>query len=145
MQSRRKSRSFKQRQSLWIAEKFQQDHIDELKQLLKDNPHKYINLYAVEIQPDVLKRIEHLNTVKKLNLWNELDTINEIKGKLKVVDCYLQIPKTHIGRAHIGKENYDLESDYGIKKYLMGRFLERMPYYLNIHYSKKHSKDNKQL
>lgn len=130
---------------LWIAVRFQQEHIDEIKQLLRNNPHKYINFYAVEIQPEVLNQIDSLNNCYELEKWNKLDTINEIYEKLRVIDFHLQMPETHIGRAYIRENNYDFDSDYGIKKYLMERFCEKIPYYLNFHYSKKDLKDNKQL
>ncbi|QDP41980.1 hypothetical protein [Radiobacillus deserti] len=130
---------------LWIAEKFQQKHIDGIKQLLQDSPHKYINFYAIELQPDVKKRIASLNTCYPLDIWDKLDSINEIEEKLKVVDDYLWMPDTHLGRTYVGGNSFDFESDYDIKKYLMETFCRKVPNFLSFHYSKKDLKYSKQL
>ncbi|EFV71673.1 hypothetical protein HMPREF1012_02312 [Bacillus sp. BT1B_CT2] len=130
---------------LWVAEKFQQEHIDGIIKLLQDNPHKYINFYAIEIQPEVKKRIEDLNTCYFLDVWDAMDSINEIEEKFKVVDHHIQMPKTHIGRALIVENPYDFENDYDIKRYLLEKFCQRMPYFFNFHSSKKNLQGNKQL
>jgi len=130
---------------LWIAKEFKKDHIDEIIELLRNNPHKYINFYAIEIQPKVLNCIKYLNNCYELDIWDELDIINKIEEKVKVIAYHLQMPETHIGRAYIEENHNDFESDYSIMKYMMRKICEGIPYYPNAHYSKKILQDNKQI
>lgn len=130
---------------IWTASKFHQNHIDEVKQLLRDNPQKYINFYAVEINPQVLKQIQSLNNLYELDVWGNLDTINNIAEKFKVVDSHLQMPKTHIGKAYTGEYQYDFTRDDDIKEYMIEQLREQIPYFLNFHNGKKHSENDKIL
>jgi hypothetical protein len=123
---------------IWIAARFQQKHIEEIKRILRDNPQKYINFYAVEIQEEVLNRIEYLNTLYELDVWDNLDTINEIEEKVKLVDCHLQMPKTHIGKVYIGEERYDFKRDDDVKEFLAVQLCKKNPRFLNLHANKKH-------
>ncbi|WP_246516984.1 hypothetical protein [Lederbergia ruris] len=114
--------------------------------MLLKNRHKYINFYAIEIQPEVKKRIEELNnTCYFLDVWDAIDSINEIAVKFKVKDKEIRMPETHIGRALIVENPYNFENDYDIKRYLLEKFCQRMPYFYNFHSSKKNLQGNKQL
>ncbi|MFD1606537.1 hypothetical protein [Oceanobacillus luteolus] len=130
---------------IWIASRFKQNHIDEVKRILRENPQKYINFYAVEIQDEVLHRIEYLNNLYELVVWDSLDSINEIDRILKLVDCHLQMPITHIGKAHIGERWYDFDRDDDIKEYVSVQLCEKIPYYLNLHTQKKHLMNDRTL
>lgn len=123
---------------IWVATKFQKEHIEEVKKLLRENPQKYINFYAAETQQGVLKRIEYLNTLYELDVWPKLDIINEVKDKFILVERYIQMPKSHIGKAYIGEYQYDFSRDDDIKKYLAEQLCENIPYFLNFHIKKKH-------
>lgn len=130
---------------IWISARFQQKHIDEIKRILRDNPQKYINFYALETQKEVLDRIEYLNTLYELDVWDNLDIINEVEEKLKLVDCHLQMPKTHIGKAYIGEQKYDFKRDDDIKEFFSVRLCEKLPFFLNFHANKKHLMNDKIL
>ncbi|MGI2851606.1 helix-turn-helix domain-containing protein [Bacillus cytotoxicus] len=123
---------------IWIAAKFQKSHIDEVKQLLRDNPQKYINFYAVEINEEVLNNIDYLNTIYELDVWNNLDIINKIEEKVRLVDCHIQMPQTHMGKAYVGDYEYDFKRDDDIKEFLSVQLCEKLPFFLNFHTQKKH-------
>lgn len=130
---------------IWTATKFNQDHIDEIKQILRKNPQKYINFYFVEIDPEVLHRLNYLNSLYELDVWDNLHILNEIEGKFKIVDYHCQMPKTHIGKAYIGEYQYDFTRDDDIKEYMIEQLREKIPYFLNFHNGKKHSENDKLL
>jgi hypothetical protein len=123
---------------IWIAPKFQKEHIEEVKKLLRENPQKYINFYAAETQQGVLKRVEYLNTLYELDVWQKLDIINEVNHKFNLVDRYIRMPKSHIGKAYIGEYQYDFSRDDDIKEYLAEQLCKNIPCFLNFHIQKKH-------
>lgn len=128
---------------IWISRKFQRKHIEEVKHFLLSKPHKYINFYAIEISESVLKLIdEELHSLNILDIWEKLDWINEIGDVLKLVDCHLQMPKTHIGRVYVGDYNYDFKYDIEVKEYLAEQLCEKIPYFPNTHTNKKHQQFN---
>lgn len=130
---------------VWTATKFHQEHIDEVKQYLRENQQKYINFYAVEIQPAVLERIHLLNSMYELEVWNNLKIINDVELKLVLVDKQEQMPPNHIGKAYTSDYVYDFSREDDIKEYMIEQFRESIPYYLNFHNSKKHSRYDKIL
>ena len=130
---------------IWIASKFQKKHIDEIKCLISENPQKYINFYAVEVQQEVLKRIEYLNTLYELEVWNNLSIINEVDEKVKLLDCHIQMPQTHMGKVSTRENVYDFKIDYDTKEFLAAKLCEKLPQLLNVHTDKKHSLYNKFL
>lgn len=130
---------------IWTATKFHQDHTDEIKRLLRNNPQKYINFYAVEINQEVLNRIDYLNSLYELDAWDNLDMLNGIEEKFKIVDYYCQMPKTHIGKAYIGEYRYDFTRVDDIKEYMLEQLREKIPYFLNFHNGKKHSENDRIL
>lgn len=129
---------------IWIASKFRKSSfIEEIKELLRNCPRKYINFFAVEIDPEVIERIKLLNSQYELDVLENLELIHEIKQPLKLVDSHFQMPPTHIGKAYIGEAQYDFNREDDVKEYFLDRLCERMPYYLNFHSSKKHSQNSK--
>ena len=130
---------------IWTAAKFRQDHIDEVKQLLRQNPQKYINFYAAEIHPEVIRQINDLNTLYELDIWENLHFINEVDEKFKVIDSHVQMPATHIGNAFLGEPANPFIRDDDIKEYLLNELRNKIPYFLNFHSEKKHLEFDKIL
>ncbi|MCM3570488.1 MULTISPECIES: hypothetical protein [Bacillaceae] len=129
---------------IWIASKFRKNSfIEEIKELLRNSPRKYINFFAVEVDPEVIERIKLLNRQYELDVLKNLDIIHQIKQPLKLVDYYFQMPPTHIGKAYIGEAQYDFDREDDVKDYMLDQLCELMPYYLNFHSSKKHSQNSK--
>lgn len=129
---------------IWVASKFRKSSfIEEIKELLRNCPRKYINFFAVEIDPEVIERIKILNSQYELDVLKNLEFIHQIKQPLELVDSYFQMPPTHIGKAYIGEAQYDFNREDEIKDYMLDQLCEKMPYYLNFHSSKKHSQNSK--
>ena len=129
---------------VWIASGFRKKHfIEEIKELLRNSPRKYINFYAVEIHPEVIEHLKMLNEQYELDVLANLKVIHEVKQPLKLVDYYFQMPPTHIGKAYIGEYHYDFNREDDMKAYLLDKLCERMPYFLNFHNSKKHLENSK--
>lgn len=130
---------------VWTATKFRQEHIAEIKNFLRDNPQKYINFYAVEINPTVLEHIQQLNSMYELDVWKNLNILNTVEPTLILVDKHEQMPPNHIGKAFIGKNDYDFSREDDIKEYMIERLRNQIPYFMNFHNSKKHSRYDKIL
>ncbi|MEK4801047.1 hypothetical protein MHI02_05740 [Oceanobacillus sp. FSL K6-0118] len=124
---------------IWIASRFRKNSLTkEIKELLQNSPRKYINFFALEINPDVIELTNLLNSKFELDVLENLELIQKIEQPLKLVDCYFQMPLTHIGKAFIGEMQYDLNREDELKEYMLEQLCKRMPYYLNFHSSKKH-------
>lgn len=130
---------------VWTATKFRQEHIEEVKGFLREHPQKYINFYAVEINPAVIEHIQHLNSIYELDVWGNLSILNTVEPKLLLVDKHEQMPPNHIGKAIIGENHFDFSREDDIKEYMIERLREQIPYFLNFHNSKKHSRYDKIL
>jgi len=129
---------------IWIASKFRKrSFIEDIKELLRNSPRKYINFFAVEIDSEVIEHIKLLNKQYELDVLGNLELIHQIKQPLKLVDYYFQMPPSHIGKAYIGEAQYDFNREDDVKDYMLDQLCERMPYYLNFHSSKKHSQNSK--
>ncbi|WP_368901906.1 hypothetical protein [Oceanobacillus oncorhynchi] len=129
---------------IWIASKFRKStYLEEVKEMLQNNPRKYINFFAIEIDPSVIQSVKQLDKQYELEVFTNLNIINDIPNPLNLVDYYLQMPPTHIGQAFIGEQQYDFARDDDIKDYFLDKLLERMPYFLNFHSTKKSSLNSK--
>lgn len=129
---------------IWIASRFRKKSlIKEIKELLMNSPRKYINFFALEINPGVIELTNLLNGKFELDVLEHLEIIQKIEQPLKLVDCYFQMPPTHIGKAFIGEIQYDLNREDDLKEYMLEQLCKRMPYYFNFHSSKKHSKHSR--
>lgn len=127
---------------IWIASRFRKvQYLKEIKNYLKSNPGKYINFYAVEINPEVLECLIWSNKQYELDVLNNLEEINKINKPLKIVDFYNQMPTHHIGNAYTGDVEYDFNREDDIKAYFLDKLCEQIPYYLNLHSTKKHAKN----
>lgn len=124
---------------IWTAPKFKQEHIDEVKKIIQQNPQKYINFYAVEIHPRVIEYIHELNNMYELEVWDNLGIINNVDEKFTIRESYIQMPKTHIGKAMLIEPVYDFEREDDVKDYMIKQFRHCIPYFLNFHSEKKHS------
>ena len=124
---------------IWTATKFHQEHINEIKQILRDNPQKYINFYFAEIHPEVLNRLDYLNSLYELDVWDNLNILNDVENQLSLVDKHEQMPPNHFGKAFVGECHYDFTREDDIKEYMVEQLRERIPYFLNFHGGKKHS------
>lgn len=125
---------------VWIALGFQKDHLHAMKSYLRANPQKYINIYALELHPEALQQIEKLNSIYKLDVYWNLNSIEEInRPPLKVVWKHEQMPYSHLGRAFTGERQYDLERIEDVKEYVLYSLRNHIPNYLNLHKSKKHN------
>lgn len=124
---------------IWTATKFRKEHIEEVKQLLRNNPQKYINFYFAEIHPGVLHRLDYLNSLYELDVWDNLNILNDVENQLSLVDKHEQMPPNHFGKAFVGECHYDFTREDDIKEYMVEQLRERIPYFLNFHGGKKHS------
>lgn len=129
---------------IWIAARFNPEHIKEIKSLLKTHRQKYIDFYAIEIHGNVLLQLDQLNSLNKLDIWDSLDVLNRIEQPFKVVAHHKQIPQMHVGKT-IVQDRYDLTRLDDIKNYTLEKLRERIPQYPNIHKAKKHNESNPRI
>jgi hypothetical protein len=129
---------------VWTAKEFNAEHIKEVKQLI-DNTGKYINFYTVKINEEVLKKVGYLDTINPLEILGKLYKINAVGNILILVDTHLKIPTTHKGKAIIEDNKYDFNEEKDMKEYLLRRLNNAIPFYLNLHNSKKHNKNDRIL
>ncbi len=131
---------------IWIARSFRREHLMQIFAYLKRNKQKYVAFYALEIHPKkAIAEVECLNQMYKLDIWNELKRISEIKyPRLKRIESYSQIPPTHAGR-ETGTVNYDWTRVEDVKQYMLECLREKVPQFLNVWKSKKHNRFDKVL
>lgn len=122
----------------WITSSFHPHHLSEVKSYLRKNHRKFINFYAIEINPLLLKELEILNKMYKLDIWNFLDQLNLIEGPpFNLVFKHEQIPSTHLGKVGINQPVLDLENPADVKMYLLNKLRVSIPEMLNLHKEKK--------
>lgn len=130
---------------VWLATQFNPEHIKAVRSLLKDHRRqKYINFYAVEINQTILPVLDQLNTMYKLDIWSNLDLINQIQQPFRLVDWHKQIPHTHVGKA-VAVNQYDFTRLDDVKNYTLEKLRERLPQYINLHKAKKHNESNRRI
>ncbi|MFI8715176.1 hypothetical protein [Brevibacillus brevis] len=128
---------------IWIASSFSKEHLSDVKSLLEKNRHKYINFYALKIHPDVLKHIESLNSINKLDVWRGLHVIKDILAPLTLVCKHEQIPATHIGKAVATTPVFELNRAEDVKEYVLRQLQQLVPECINLHKAKKHNQGDR--
>ncbi|MED0676865.1 hypothetical protein ABEV55_05780 [Aneurinibacillus thermoaerophilus] len=123
---------------VWTAQRFDTEHLSDVKGFLKANPQKYVNFYGVELHPEVIKQIGILDGLDPFDIWPNLWRINKVTEPLKLVYRHDQMPDTHIGKAYVGKYRYDFNRIEDVKKCLMEYLRKHLAYFPNVHTSKKH-------
>jgi hypothetical protein len=125
---------------VWIASSFHKEHLVIVKQHIQRSRHKYINFYAIEFNEMVLEHIEKLNNLYKLDIVSNLSSINDQDSPLSLVYKYEQMPKTHIGKAFIGKRFLDLERSEDVNEYMLDELRGILPEFINLLKAKKINK-----
>jgi hypothetical protein len=125
---------------VWVALRFNEDHLFLVEQEISKNKHKYIDFYAVEISTDVLDYVAWLDRQFKMHILNNLGIICQVEEPMKLVYKLEQIPKTFVGNAFIGERIFDFNRIEDLRDYIMVKLQEKIPYFPNIHYEKRPSK-----
>ncbi|MCD8502084.1 MAG: hypothetical protein LRY71_10915 [Bacillaceae bacterium] len=122
---------------VWIASEFDDNHIREIEEWLRAKNKRYIDFYALQIDPQVMPLLIELNELYKLEVFDELYRIKEVDKILTVHHSLQQFPDFYIGQAQIRKYEYNYSRIEDVKKALLCVLRERMPYFLNFYYNKK--------
>lgn len=131
---------------VWIASSFKEEHVMAVKSFLKSNPQKYVSFYGVELHPEVLVQLEKLNSIYKLDVYWNLNWIQEIDHPpIKVVWKHEQIPSSHLGRVYVGESKYDFGRAEDVKDYVLNLLRKQMPNFLNLHKSKKYNQGDRTI
>jgi hypothetical protein len=125
---------------VWVALRFNQDHLLMIEEELKRNKQKYVDFYAVEISSDVIEYVSWLDKQFKMHILNNLGIISQVDEPMRLVYKIEQIPKTFVGNATIGKKIYDFDRIEDLRDYTLGKLQDKIPYFPNIHYEKRPSK-----
>ena len=86
---------------VWVALRFNQDHLLMVEEEIKRSKHKYVDFYAVEISSDVLDHVAMLDKQFKMHVLNNLGIISRVEEPVKLVYKIEQIPKTFVGNANM--------------------------------------------
>lgn len=125
---------------VWVALRFNHDHLLVIKEELKRNKHKYIDFYAVEISSEVIDYVSWLDKQFIMHVLNNLGIISQVEEPMKVVYKFEQIPKTFVGNAFIGKRIYDFSRIEDLRDYTLEKLQDKIRYFKNLHYEKRPSK-----
>lgn len=99
---------------------------------------------AAEFNKGILPLLEQLDALYKLDIWNNLDLINQVEQPLKLVEKFEQIPKMHVGKTRTS-EQYDLTRLDDVKLYVLDQLRERISFFPNVHKAKKHLESNRRI
>ena len=125
---------------VWVALYFNQEHLLRVEEELKQNKHKYIDFYAVELSSDVLDYVSWLDKQFKMHVLSNLGILNKVEEPLKLVYKSEQIPTTFIGNAYVGERIYDFNKNEDLREYVLKKLREKIPYFPNLHYEKRPNK-----
>jgi len=83
---------------VWIVSGFHEGHLERVKTYMRSQKHKYIDFYALSVDEEAVVKLEELNKLYKLDVWDELQCIGDSAcSPLELIDVYSQIPSTHSG------------------------------------------------
>jgi hypothetical protein len=125
---------------VWVALRFNQEHLLLVEEEIKQNKHKYIDFYAVELSSDVLDHVSWLDKQFKIHVLNNLGIISQVEEPMKLVYKIEQIPPTFIGNAFIGERIYDFNRVEDLREYILEKLQDKIRYFPNLHYEKRPSK-----
>lgn len=125
---------------VWVALRFNDNHLLVVEEELKRNKQKYVDFYAVEVSSDVIEYVSWLDKQFKMHILNNLGIISQVEEPMKVVYKLEQIPKTFVGNAYIGERIYDFNRIEDLRDYIMEKLQDKIRYFPNIHFEKRPSK-----
>lgn len=125
---------------VWVALRFNPDHLLVVEEELKRNKQKYVDFYAVEVSSDVIEYVSWLDNQFKMHILNNLGIISQVEEPMKLVYKLEQIPKTFVGNAFIGERIYDFNRIEDLRDYIMEKLQDKIRYFPNIHFEKRPSK-----
>lgn len=122
---------------VWLALSFDEEILKDLTNWIDDNNFHYTDFYAVSINPLAIEVLEQLNRMYKLEVYENMGQLSEIKQLLNVEYKIENIHPLHAGRALTITPQFDMSRLEDVKRAMLAVLRERIPYYLNFHYDKK--------
>lgn len=122
--------SLEQGTVIYQALDFKKEHMKELEEAVK-NSEKPITLYLVKINPYTLQYLDHLNKMHKLQIYWNLNVLDEVPNPITLFQKYENMPyrRKRIKRI-IKKPVYDFEKVEDVNAYLLQQLKYTIPNFL---------------
>lgn len=122
---------------VWVALAFDATIIEDLKQWLEENQSPYTDFYAISLHEQALPVLQKLNSLYKLDIYNQLSLLDDVVPLLSIELESKRIPFNHCGHTNIEPIQLDYEQVQDVNRGLLVSLRKEIPYYLNFHYDKK--------
>lgn len=130
---------------VWIARSFDKEVMNELKEWLELHHKKFVDVYALSLHKDTTSVLEKLNEMHKLDVYENLHLLAELNPLLNVELENKQIHAQHCGQMNTNPPTIDYDRPEDVKRALLRKLRDQIPYYLNFHYDKKTNQNDRIL
>lgn len=128
---------------IWVASSFDDELLKDLVEWMKENKKKYIDFYALTINESGIRLLQELNGLYKLDIYNQLDRLNQIDKLLTVQYSNKNLSASHCGTVEPVNRELDFSRVEDVKKGLLSKLRLEVPYFLNFHYEKKMNQNDR--
>lgn len=122
---------------IWIAGSFDDYLLESLSTWMEENDKRYIDFYAVVLNPAIHLVLVKLNEMYKLDIFHHFHLLDEIIEPLDVHYTKKQLHPQHCGQMHTTPMPVDYNRPQDVKRALINVLRKKVPQYLNFHYDKK--------
>lgn len=130
---------------IWIAGSFDDHLLESLSTWMEENDKKYIDFYAVALNPAIHPVLVKLNEMYKLDIYNHFYLLDKINEPLNVYFTKKQLHPQHCGQMHTTPLPIDYNRPQDVKRALINVLREKVPQCLNLHYDKKMNQNDRIL
>ncbi|MFB5088353.1 hypothetical protein PGC35_14300 [Psychrobacillus sp. PGGUH221] len=128
---------------IWVASSFDDALLKDLGEWMKESKKKYIDFYALTINESGIRLLQELNGLYKLDIYNQLDCLNQVDKLLTVQYSNKNLSPSHCGTVEPVNRELDFSRVEDVKKGLLSKLRLEIPYFLNFHYEKKMNQNDR--
>lgn len=128
---------------IWVASSFDDELLKDLGEWMKENKKKYIDFYALIINESGIRLLQELNGLYKLDIYSQLDRLNQIDKLLTVQYSNKNLSTSHCGTVEPVNQSLDFSRVEDVKKGLLIKLRKEIPYFLNFHLEKKTNQNDR--
>ncbi|WP_152667894.1 hypothetical protein [Aneurinibacillus tyrosinisolvens] len=124
---------------------FHRNHVKQLKNKIEDS-RKDIILYLVKINPKVIEALDSLNKLHKLEVFRNLNLLDNVQNPIHVVAKYGNMPDKNAERTPpIRKQDSNFGTREDINHMLLSELRRNIPYFLSFQREKSNIETNRLL
>lgn len=122
---------------IWIAQDFHEELVRSIEEWIEMKDRRYIDFYALTIAPEVYPVLQQLNELPTHKVYENFHLLKNISKPLNIFKSIKNIPAYYSGESYIGEMQWDFNRAEDVKRALLAELEKQIPYFLNVHFSKR--------